>query len=105
MWRICLHLCLQSCDGCDADGPDNCLKCAEGYSLKNNFCVTDKTADKGDITDCPSNLWVVHLAWMLGWSWVLDVVGCDRATLPYTDAHYAVAVCTVKFSCSSIYVM
>lgn len=35
---------LQSCDGCDADGPDNCLKCAEGYSLKNNFCVPDKTA-------------------------------------------------------------
>ena len=35
---------IQSCDGCDADGPDNCLKCAEGYSLKNNFCVTDKTA-------------------------------------------------------------
>ena len=35
---------LQSCDGCDADGPDNCLKCAEGYTLKNNFCVTDKTA-------------------------------------------------------------
>ena len=34
----------QSCDGCDADGPDNCLKCAEGYSLKdNNFCVVDKT--------------------------------------------------------------
>ena len=35
----------QACDGCDADGPDNCLKCADGYTtLKNNFCVTDKTA-------------------------------------------------------------
>ena len=38
---------LQACDGCDADGPDNCLKCAEGYTLKNNFCVTDKTANQG----------------------------------------------------------
>ena len=37
----------QACDGCDADGPDNCLKCAEGYTLKNNFCVTDKTANQG----------------------------------------------------------
>lgn len=93
---------LQSCDGCDADGPDNCLKCAEGYSLKNNFCVTDKTADKGDITDCPSNLLVVHLAWMLGWYWVLDGAWLG-VTVPLCHALYA--VCTVKFSCNRIYVM
>jgi len=36
--------CDKACDGCDADGPDNCLKCAEGYSLKNKFCVADKPA-------------------------------------------------------------
>ena len=36
--------CDKACDGCDADGPDNCLKCAEGYKLKNKFCVADKAA-------------------------------------------------------------
>ena len=36
--------CDKACDGCDADGPDNCLKCAEGYKLKNKVCVTDKAA-------------------------------------------------------------
>ena len=41
---VIMMMMFQSCDGCDADGPDNCLKCAEGYSLKdNNFCVVDKT--------------------------------------------------------------
>ena len=42
--RVMMTIIFQSCDGCDADGPDNCLKCAEGYSLRdNNFCVVDKT--------------------------------------------------------------
>ena len=36
--------CDKACDGCDADGPDNCLKCAEGYKLKKNVCVADKAA-------------------------------------------------------------
>jgi len=36
--------CDKACYGCDADGPDNCLKCAEGYKLKNNVCVADKAA-------------------------------------------------------------
>jgi len=36
--------CDKACDGCDADGPDNCLRCASGYSLKNKFCVADKMA-------------------------------------------------------------
>ena len=36
--------CDKACDGCDADGPDNCLKCAEGFKLKNKFCVADKAA-------------------------------------------------------------
>jgi len=36
--------CDKACDGCDADGPDNCLKCAEGFKIKNNVCVADKAA-------------------------------------------------------------
>merc|ERR1719166_20261 len=47
--------CDKACDGCDADGPDNCLKCAEGYTLKNNFCVTDKTANQENLEEDDGN--------------------------------------------------
>eukprot|EP00088_Acartia_fossae_P052868 TRINITY_DN5993_c0_g1_i10.p1 TRINITY_DN5993_c0_g1~~TRINITY_DN5993_c0_g1_i10.p1 ORF type:complete len:316 (-),score=52.64 TRINITY_DN5993_c0_g1_i10:965-1912(-) len=34
--------CDKACDGCDADGPDNCLKCADGYTDKKGVCVAEK---------------------------------------------------------------
>lgn len=36
--------CDKSCDGCDGDGPDNCLACAEGYAenKEKGVCVAEK---------------------------------------------------------------
>uniref|UniRef100_A0A336MEW2 CSON000537 protein n=1 Tax=Culicoides sonorensis TaxID=179676 RepID=A0A336MEW2_CULSO len=42
------HSCLEcdrSCDGCTGDGPDLCLKCADGYDLKDGLC-TDMTNER-----------------------------------------------------------
>ncbi|XP_033224133.1 cysteine-rich with EGF-like domain protein 2 isoform X2 [Belonocnema kinseyi] len=35
----CLE-CDKSCNGCNGDGPDMCMKCADGHHLKDNFCIT-----------------------------------------------------------------
>merc|ERR1719369_1447846 len=44
--------CDKSCDGCDSDGPDNCLACAEGFQLnKKKVCVTDKAAEDEKMKD------------------------------------------------------
>lgn len=31
--------CDKSCNGCTGDGPDMCLRCADGYHKKDNFCI------------------------------------------------------------------
>lgn len=31
--------CDKACNGCTGDGPDMCIKCAEGYSKKDNLCI------------------------------------------------------------------
>ncbi|KAG7196483.1 hypothetical protein KM043_000032 [Ampulex compressa] len=31
--------CDKACDGCTGDGPDMCLKCADGYHKQNNLCI------------------------------------------------------------------
>lgn len=31
--------CDKSCNGCTGDGPDMCIKCAEGYHKKDNLCI------------------------------------------------------------------
>ena len=36
---ICSIECDKSCAGCDGDGPDMCLTCADGYTLKDDLCV------------------------------------------------------------------
>lgn len=39
--------CDKACNGCESDGPDNCVECAEGHQKnKNNVCVTDKMAGR-----------------------------------------------------------
>jgi len=39
--------CDRACAGCDSDGPDNCLECAEGFQRnKNNVCISDKSAGR-----------------------------------------------------------
>jgi hypothetical protein len=35
---IIFSACDKACDGCIADGPDTCNKCAEGYTLKDGIC-------------------------------------------------------------------
>jgi len=46
--------CDKACAGCDSDGPDNCLECAEGFSRnKDKVCVADKAADEDAHTDGP----------------------------------------------------
>ncbi len=35
---ILFSACDKACDGCIADGPDSCNKCAEGYTLKDGIC-------------------------------------------------------------------
>ncbi|CRL03643.1 CLUMA_CG016174, isoform A [Clunio marinus] len=42
----CLE-CDKSCNGCDGDGPDMCVKCADGYELRDGMC-TDLTNEKRD---------------------------------------------------------
>jgi len=39
------HKCDKSCASCTGDGPDSCIKCAEGYTESNNVCVTNEAAD------------------------------------------------------------
>ena len=34
-----ISACDKSCDGCNGDGPDSCLKCASGYHLEDRICV------------------------------------------------------------------
>lgn len=34
----CLE-CDKSCQGCEGDGPDLCIKCADGYELKDGLCT------------------------------------------------------------------
>ncbi|KAG5677189.1 hypothetical protein PVAND_006969 [Polypedilum vanderplanki] len=34
----CLE-CDRSCDGCEGDGPDMCIKCKDGYELRNGICT------------------------------------------------------------------
>ncbi|KAG7199952.1 hypothetical protein KM043_014383 [Ampulex compressa] len=31
--------CDKACDGCTGDGPDMCIKCADGYHKQNNLCI------------------------------------------------------------------
>ncbi|XP_047543547.1 cysteine-rich with EGF-like domain protein 2 isoform X1 [Vanessa atalanta] len=33
--------CDKSCKGCFGDGPDTCVKCAKGYLLKDEVCISD----------------------------------------------------------------
>ncbi|XP_058808335.1 cysteine-rich with EGF-like domain protein 2 [Phymastichus coffea] len=40
--------CDKSCDGCDGDGPDMCIKCAKEYRKKGNVCI-DPNANPGVI--------------------------------------------------------
>jgi len=40
--------CDKSCDGCDGDGPDNCLSCADGFKDKDGVCVKDKVQEDED---------------------------------------------------------
>lgn len=32
--------CDKSCNGCNGDGPDMCIKCADGHHMKENFCIS-----------------------------------------------------------------
>ncbi len=43
----CLH-CDQACDGCDGDGPDNCHRCAEGYTEQRDtgLCISEQAAGR-----------------------------------------------------------
>lgn len=36
-------VCDPACDTCTGDGPDMCDKCSQGYLLKDNICVNEKT--------------------------------------------------------------
>ncbi|XP_051172044.1 cysteine-rich with EGF-like domain protein 2 [Leptopilina boulardi] len=38
----CLE-CDKVCNGCIGDGPDMCIKCADGYHKKDNFCIHSDT--------------------------------------------------------------
>lgn len=38
--------CDQACIGCYSDGPDACTKCAEGYYMKGELCISDKVNDQ-----------------------------------------------------------
>ncbi|UYV62745.1 CRELD2 [Cordylochernes scorpioides] len=38
----CLH-CDKACESCNGDGPDMCLKCAEGFTKKDSLCVETAT--------------------------------------------------------------
>lgn len=31
--------CDKSCDGCNGDGPDMCLRCADGYVFQDPVCI------------------------------------------------------------------
>ena len=31
--------CDKACKGCHADGPDNCIECADSYELKDGVCA------------------------------------------------------------------
>ena len=31
--------CDKACKSCNADGPDNCIECTDGYSYKDGVCV------------------------------------------------------------------
>ncbi len=43
----CLN-CDKACNGCDGDGPDSCIKCADGYtqSKDSNVCISEQMASK-----------------------------------------------------------
>lgn len=41
----CLE-CDKSCTGCTGDGPDMCLRCANGYVFVNNVCVDEEQENK-----------------------------------------------------------
>lgn len=32
--------CDKACNGCTGDGPDMCIKCAEGYHKSDNLCIS-----------------------------------------------------------------
>lgn len=40
----CLSIsdCDGACNGCTGDGPDMCKKCADGFSLNNGVCTSEK---------------------------------------------------------------
>ncbi len=40
------HQCDKSCASCSGDGPDSCLKCAEGYTQNGDLCVSKETAGR-----------------------------------------------------------
>lgn len=31
--------CDRSCDGCEGDGPDMCVRCKDGFELRNGICT------------------------------------------------------------------
>ena len=45
----CLE-CDKSCNGCNGDGPDECIKCAEGFELKDGLCKgTEDDVEKDEL--------------------------------------------------------
>ncbi|CAG2114041.1 unnamed protein product, partial [Medioppia subpectinata] len=46
LWHKCREFkCDKACDGCNGDGPDSCLKCAQNHVLKDGICL-DPEANK-----------------------------------------------------------
>ena len=38
--------CDKSCASCEADGPDSCIECAEGFLKNDNVCVSKEVAGR-----------------------------------------------------------
>ena len=41
--------CDKACNGCNGDGPDMCIQCAEGHHKKDNICISTSEAAKSEL--------------------------------------------------------
>ena len=97
---LILFLFHQACDGCEADGPDNCLKCADGYTDKKGVCVAEKDPNSGKLFNMDNTRYityaglVVATAIIFNRNWIIASVigGIVSVYISFTEYYLATNV-------------